>query len=97
MLSGLIKRGVSVTFPYVGPAVLRFAQADAIEREASVSVTLVETLPGLFELSFPYELPESRGAVRVLMVLHDGQALGGEVGYLSVSSLTFRRDRAGPA
>lgn len=86
-----------MAFSYVGPAVLRFTRADAIEREAAVSVTLGETMPGLFELSFPHDLPESHQAVRVRVLLPDGQVLGGEVGYLAASSLTFRGDRAGPA
>jgi len=86
-----------VAFSYVGPAVLHFTRADALEREASAPVTLGETMPGLFELSFPHDLSESRQAVRVRVVLPGGQALGGEVAYLAASSLTFRGDRAVPA
>lgn len=79
-----------MAFSYVGPAVLRFAQADGVERVADVSVTLGETLPGLFELSFPHGLPASLGAVRVKVTLPSGQALSGEVRYLAASTLTFR-------
>ncbi|UEB98644.1 hypothetical protein LIS66_27110 (plasmid) [Pseudomonas sp. HN2] len=86
-----------MAFSYVGPAVLRFIGADAIEREAAVNVTLGETMPGLFELSFPYDLAESLGASRVRVALPDGEVLGGAVGYLAASSLTFLRDRVGQA
>lgn len=79
--------GGKVAFSYVGPAVLRFVQADGREAEAAVGVTLGETLPGLFELSFPYALPASLGAARV--TLPGGPGLGGEVRYLGASSLTF--------
>lgn len=96
MLGGSSDWGVNVAFSYVGPAVLRFTAPGAIEREAAVNVTLGETMPGLFELSFPHGLVQVSGAVRILVTLPDGQALGGEVGYLAESSLTFRRDRAGP-
>ncbi|MFJ7111277.1 hypothetical protein ACIQU2_27430 [Pseudomonas sp. NPDC098740] len=83
-----------MAFSYVGPAVLTFAQVDGAEAEAAVSVTLGETLPGLFELSFPYALPASLDAVRV--ILPGGQGLGGEVRYLGASSLTFwSADRPG--
>lgn len=84
-----------MAFSYVGPAALCFTGADAIEREASASVTLGETMPGLFELSFPHGQAEALGATRVRVILPDGQALGGEVRYLADSSLTFRSDRSG--
>lgn len=85
-----------MAFSYVGPAVLTFAQVDGGEAEAAVSVTLGETLPGLFELSFPYALPASLDAVRVRVTLPGGQGLGGEVRYLAASSLTFwSADRPG--
>jgi len=79
-----------VAFSYVGPAVLKFAQADGAEVEAAVSVTLGETMPGLFELSFPHALPAALGAKRVRVTLPSGEALGGEVRYLAASTLTFR-------
>lgn len=85
-----------MAFSYVGPAALRFAGADAIERAASVNVTLGETMPGLFELSFPHDLAESKGALSVRVTLPDGQVMAGEVRFLAASSLTFRVDRSGP-
>ena len=86
-----------MAFSYVGPAVLTFALADGSEAQAAVSVTLGETLPGLFSMSFPHALPASLGAVAVRVALPSGEALGGEVRYLAASSLTFWADRPGLA
>lgn len=84
-----------VTNSYVGPALLSFVQEDGAEPSADVSVTLVETMPGLFELSFPHALPAAQAAVWVRVRLPDGQERSGQVRYLAPSSLTFRTDRPG--
>lgn len=76
-------------FLYVGPARLAFTQADGGQATAAGSVTVNETMPGLFELTFAHDLPAAVGAVAIAIELPDGQALGGEVRYLARSSLTF--------
>ena len=81
-----------MAFSYVGQAVLKFSRADGAEVEAAVGVTLGETMPGLFELSFPHALESALGAKRVRVTLPSGEALGGEVRYLAASTLTFRAD-----
>jgi hypothetical protein len=84
-----------VAYSYVGPARLSFIQEDGAEPSADVSVTLGETMPGLFELSFPHALPAAQAAVWVRVRLPDGEERSGQVRYLAPSSLTFRADRSG--
>lgn len=81
-----------MAFSYVGPAVLLFAQADGAESVAKVTTTLGETLPGLFELSFPHGLTAAVNAVHVSVTLPSGSTLAGPVRYLAASMLTFRAD-----
>ena len=84
-----------MAFSYVGPARLSFVQEDGAELSADVSVTLGETMPRLFELSFPHALPAAQAAIWVCVRLPDGQQRSGPVRYLAPSSLTFRSDRSG--
>lgn len=86
-----------MAFSYVGPAALLFIKEDGAELTADVSVTLLETMPGLFKLNFPYALPAAQAPIRVRVTLPDSQVFGGLVHYLTPSSLTFSADASGSA
>ncbi|MBB6158499.1 hypothetical protein HDC30_005757 [Pseudomonas sp. JAI115] len=84
-------------FAYAGTAQLSVIQEDGYEPSTLVEVMLRETLPGVFELHIPPNLPAAQAAVWVRVTLPDERSFSGAVRYLSADTLTFRLDRTEPA